>query len=133
MVTKAQIKEYLKHKLATNPAWALKALTVVAAKQTASEFAVGSTHDLNGVGFGGCDAEILTSFAKQYAQRNTLSPKQMAIVFKKMPRYWGQVLPLIQGEKLDKLKTEAGAWTGAVQTNLVLPVSTEQHMQALAQ
>jgi hypothetical protein len=99
-MTKIQIRDWLKNKLATSDAWALRALVVVMERQTDAEKVSATTTDANGVGFSGCDAEILTSFANQYATRGSLSPKQMALVFKKMPRYWGQILPLIPADKL---------------------------------
>lgn len=99
-MTKIQLRDWLKNKLATDSKWALRALVVVMERQTEAEKITATTTEANGVGFSGCDAEILTSFANQYAQWGTLSSKQMALVFKKMPRYWGQILPLIPAEKL---------------------------------
>ncbi len=64
---------------------------VIYDKQTLSEQASNSTSVLNSVGFTGCDAEILSSFSQQVQRGRTLSPKQMALVFKKMPKYWEQL------------------------------------------
>ena len=41
------------------------------------------------------DANILSSFAQQIEKGRILSEKQMAILFKKMPRYWKQIMPEI--------------------------------------
>ena len=89
---KAKVQEYIKNQLATNPAWAVKALVKVYTLQTFDEQASDRTSHDNGVGFSGVDANILSSFAKQVNAGRNLSPKQMAIVFKKMPRYHKQVM-----------------------------------------
>ena len=66
-------------------------MLVIYSKQTLSEQAVQRTAELNCVGSTGCDAEILSSFSDQVKRGRTLSPKQMALVFKKMPKYWEQL------------------------------------------
>jgi hypothetical protein len=102
-VTQVQIRSFLKKKLSTDEAWALRALVKIHEFQTLSEQAAGITHEANSVGFSGCDAEFLTSLNRQYLTRGTLSPKQMGFVFKKIHRYWGQVKTLIPAEKLESL------------------------------
>jgi hypothetical protein len=109
-VTQSMIKAYIKNQLATNSIWALKALTTIYARQTADEQATGTTNNLNSVGFSGADAEILSSLAVQYQKWNRLSDKQMAIVFKKMPRYWNQILSCITDDKMIKVQTDALAY-----------------------
>jgi len=99
-VTKKAIKEFLKLKLATNPNWACAAVLRIYEHQTTSEKATQDTHEDNGVGFSGCDAEILSSFAEQLLKGRILSAKQMNIVFKKMPKYWNQISQLSNQEKL---------------------------------
>lgn len=66
-------------------------MLVIYAKQTLGEQASQTTSELNSVGFSGVDAEILSSFSDQVKRGRTLSPKQMVIVFKKMPKYWEQL------------------------------------------
>lgn len=102
-ITKTLIKLFLKNKLATNEAWALRAMVRVYGLQTMTEQCTDSTNEINGVGFSGPDAAFLTSLTKQYERRGSLSPKQMAFVFKKMPRYWSQVSTFIGEDKLKKL------------------------------
>lgn len=104
MMTKAEIKTFIQSKLATNAAWAVRGLTRIYGLQTKEEQGAGSTFAANGIGFSGCDAEILSSFATQVEKGRTLSEKQMAIVFKKMPRYWRQIVSLIPEEKIQALK-----------------------------
>ena len=102
-VTKVAIRSYLKVQLGVNPAWAKKALIEIFNNQTDDEVRCETTSDLNGIGFSGTDAEILTSFAKQLMRRGSLSPKQMTIVFKKMPKYWKQIMGISNEDKLNLL------------------------------
>ncbi len=104
MMTKAEIKTLIQSKLSTNAAWAVRGLIRIYGLQTEEEQGAGSTFAANGIGFSGCDAEILSSFATQVKKGRNLSEKQMAIVFKKMPRYWRQIVSLIPEEKLATLK-----------------------------
>jgi hypothetical protein len=80
-----------KVKLGSNPVWALRGLLAVYKYQTEAEKAAGSVTEDNGVGFAGVDGEFLSSLAKQYQQRGSLSPKQMTHLFKKMPKYAKQL------------------------------------------
>lgn len=97
-------KEFIKKQLATNPAWAVKGLVKIYTLQTADEQASDTTSHDNGVGFSGVDANILSSFAKQVNAGRNLSPKQMAIVFKKMPRYHKQVASFIPADKMTEIE-----------------------------
>lgn len=100
---------YLKFKLATDASWGLRGLIRIYERQTEDEKASGTTNNLNSIGFSGADAEILSSFAVQYMKWNRLSPKQMAIVHKKMPRYARQLLSCIPAEKLAAVEQAASA------------------------
>lgn len=102
-ITQKQIRSFLKKKLSTDEAWALRALVRIHEFQTVDEKVSGFTREDNSVGFSGCDAEFLTSLTRQYLTRGTLSPKQMVFVFKKIHRYWGQVKTLVPAEKLEAL------------------------------
>jgi len=99
-VTKKLKTAYLKSKLSTVPAWALRCLEVVYANQTGDEKAFGCAKHNNNVGFTGTDAEFMTSLAQQYERRKCLSPKQMVFVLKRMPKYWKQVLTVTEDQKL---------------------------------
>jgi|LauGreDrversion4_2_1035121.scaffolds.fasta_scaffold266964_3 hypothetical protein len=68
-----------------------RALIAIYNGQTQQEKVSQTTVEDNGIGFTGCDAEILTSFAEQFLRRQFLSPKQRAILAKKMPKYAGQL------------------------------------------
>lgn len=102
-------KDYIKTQLATNPAWAIRGLVKIYTLQTADEQASDRTSHDNGVGFSGVDANILSSFAKQVNAGRNLSPKQMAIVYKKMPRYWRQIASFIPETKLAEIETKVKA------------------------
>jgi hypothetical protein len=82
---------FLKVQLGTKKAWAIKGLQRIYERQTADEKASQTTNNLNSVGFSGADAEILSSFAEQTLKNRALSDKQMAILFKKMPKYARQL------------------------------------------
>jgi len=86
-----RVKSFLQHKLATDPNYATRALVVIFNRQTEDEKRIEATKYTNFIGFTGCDAEILTSFAKQWLSRNWLSDKQMYILHKKIVRYWRQL------------------------------------------
>lgn len=102
-VTKTAIRDYLKEQLAVNDKWIKKALIEILSNQTDDEVNNECTSSLNGIGFTGADAEILTSFAKQLMRRGSLSPKQMQITRRKMPKYWKQIMGICNEEMLDKL------------------------------
>ncbi len=82
---------FIREMVGNDARWAVRALLRIYEDQTAEEQAVGHTRVHNGVGFSGVDGEILSSFAEQVQRGRTLSAKQMAIVFKKMPRYARQL------------------------------------------
>ena len=95
-----------KQKLATDARWAIRGLVTIYAYQTREEQFAGDTRVNNGVGFTGTDGQILSSLADQ-AQRRNLSEKQMALVFKKMPKYAGQLYRVAK-EKAEKDNVVAG-------------------------
>lgn len=95
-------------------------MLVIYAKQTLSEQTSQTTSELNSVGFSGCDAEIMSSFSQQIQRGRTLSPKQMVIVFKKMPKYWEQLWDNSKNQEA----TYASALTWDVKRNEVQPVKS---------
>ena len=103
------IVTYVKNQLATNPAWATRAIVKLWQRQTADEQATQSTGQDNGVGFNGTDAFILSSFAEQINKGRTLSPKQLAIAFKKLPKYSKQIISEIPADKLVEMEKKVTA------------------------
>lgn len=81
-----------KFKLATNRDWAIRGLMAIYARQTEWEKAAETVAQQNGMGFASTDGNILSSFAKFYQDKGFLSRKQMDHVFKRMPKYAGQLL-----------------------------------------
>lgn len=102
-ITNQEIKDFVKKQLGNDKSWALKGLIKIFEFQTKSEQEYESTHVYNKIGFTGTDGKILTSFAKQYINRNFLTPKQMTILYKKMPKYWMQIVKISNREKLEKM------------------------------
>jgi len=84
----------LQNKLATDEAWAVRALVRIAKEQTDEEQDKDRTEMHNGVGFRCCDAFILTRMAKAFQQYGRLTPKQLALVMRKVPVYARQLVRL---------------------------------------
>lgn len=103
-------RRFTAHMLSTDAQWASKAITLLYGFQTASEQEAQATAERNGAGFNGTDAFILSSFAEQIAKGRTLSPKQLAIAHKKLPKYAKQVNGAIAPEKLDGFLRRASEW-----------------------
>ena len=82
---------YIKEQVKVDARWAIRGLLRIYEDQTAEEQNAGHTHDHNGVGFTGVDGEILSSFASQIEKGRNMSPKQMALIYKKMPKYAAQL------------------------------------------
>lgn len=80
----------------------LKALLWIYNNQEPEEKADGYTKIFNGIGFTGIDGKILSSFAEFFKKNYFLSPKQMEILRKKMPKYWKQMLWIANAELKDK-------------------------------
>jgi hypothetical protein len=60
-MSKKDMIEQLRHRLASNDRWALRALLRIYQNQTADEQCRETTIERNGIGFTGPDAEIMTS------------------------------------------------------------------------
>ena len=92
----------IKENVSSNPIWAERAIVALWRYQTAHEQIAGETNVKNGVGFNGNDAYILTSFAEQINRKERqgvpagrrLSPKQLVIAYKKLPKYAKQLFKI---------------------------------------
>jgi hypothetical protein len=100
-MSKKDMIEQLRQRLASNDRWALRALMRIYHNQTADEQNSESTIERNCIGFTGPDAEILTSFARQYQRRGSLSPKQMIILRRRIPAYARQI---VQGSDTTRIE-----------------------------
>lgn len=98
---KAKI-EYVRKACHVSYKWASEGLLRIYDYQTADEQASGTTRVNNNVGFSGCDAEILSSFAEQVRKGRTLSARQREILFKKMPRYAKQLVAIAEAKKAEE-------------------------------
>lgn len=98
--TKDELKGLIKNSIVTNDNATYHALMVIYTKQTDSEQSAGETHELNGVGFGGMDSKILSSFAEQYHKSGRLSVKQLTLAKRLLPKYANQLFnnALYQGK-----------------------------------
>lgn len=100
-MSKKDLIEHLRQRLASDPRWALRALIRIYQNQTADEQAHDATIERNGIGFSGPDAEILSSYARQYLRRWSLSPKQMNLLQRKIPSYARQILDCSDAARLE--------------------------------
>jgi hypothetical protein len=95
-----QLVAKLKDVLAKQEAWAVRAMLLIYRHQTDDEQNKDSTDHQNDVGFNSNDAFILSQFAKSYEQWGRLTPKQLAIVHRKMPKYARQLIMHTGEEKV---------------------------------
>lgn len=91
-------REEVRFRMETDNRWLFRGLVAIYNKQTADEKSEAITRHENGVGFGGVDANILSSFARQYLERGFLTPKQVHICRTKMLKYAGQLAKIANGE-----------------------------------
>ena len=89
--SKKALQEAIKNQITSSDSQAIKAMLKVYDYQTEDEQQYADVSVNNGVGFVGSDAQILTSFCKQYNTRGFLSPKQLEIVRKKVGKYAAQL------------------------------------------
>ena len=92
-------KEDIKELLRKSDKAVVRGLLRIYSYQTSDEQRSESTTYWNGVGFTGCDAEILTSFAKQYIRKGRLSFLQMRLLRKKMLKYSVQLARIANEQK----------------------------------
>lgn len=98
-ITKTEALALLQIKLGADSKWAQRALLAIYRNQTEDEKTESSVKHNNGMGFRAVDSHILTSFANQLQTRGFLTPKQMAIVLRKMPVYARQLMKF-HGDKI---------------------------------
>lgn len=94
-------------RLASDERFALFSMLAIYDLQTEDEKEDQATTDSNGVGFSGIDAEIFSSFSEQLRKKQErfggdcyLSPKQTALVVKKMRKYAKQVIAHFESAKV---------------------------------
>jgi hypothetical protein len=88
---KEMSKHQIKQKIQTDARWACRAVLTLYNQQTQDEQYLRSTVHNNRMGFNGIDAPILSSIAQQLQAGRTMSQAQMAIIYRKVGKYAGQL------------------------------------------
>lgn len=101
-------KDDIRAKLETNDKWLVRGLLAIYDNQTTEEQIVEGVVVDNGIGFNGVDGEILTKMAKWYKSKGFLSPKQIALVRRKMLKYAGQLAKIANEKQANKAAIPAG-------------------------
>jgi hypothetical protein len=101
--TKKEKIAFIRNKLSTRVDWGYRALMRIYALQTLDEQICMDTKHENGVGFTGIDAELLTSFAKDYEYYGHLTKGQLRCLFNKIGKYSRQIYNLCDKEKLEQI------------------------------
>ena len=114
-MSKKDLIEHLRQRLSSDPRWSLRSLIRIYQNQTIDEQSKDDTIERNGIRFSGPDAEILSSFARQYLRRRSLRPKQMNLLQRKIPSYARQILQCSDAARLEAARLEA-AFSGPSHT-----------------
>ena len=102
---KVWTKEEIKDLMEQHDSTVIKCMRQIYNRQTEYEQCIGGTTEANGVGFNGCDAEILSSFCRFYNERGYLTDKQIAIARKKMKKYARQIAEI--ANEIERKKEKA--------------------------
>lgn len=101
----ARAAEMIRHNMVRSDKWLLRGLLAIYANQTTDEKAGGATVKDNGIGFTVHDAHILTALAERVKSWQSftdrryptpLSPKQMVLLGKLMPKYARQLARIVR-------------------------------------
>lgn len=111
-----ELIEFLRRKIGSDDRWALRAMNRVYDSQTDDEKEAQSTSHINGIGFNGLDANIMSSMRESYEKYGRLTPKQMAVVKKIMIKYAKQIFSADYCDK-DKLEAIYQRENGTATTN----------------
>lgn len=87
-------KDHIQFLLQTNNKAVERALLQIYARQTAYEKRANDTQLHNGVGFTAYDGEFLSEMAVKCERYNGLTERQLAVVRRKMMKYWKQLLEI---------------------------------------
>ena len=85
--SKEEVAKMLRH-----DDYVIGALIRIYSFQTVDEQEWEKTSYRNDMGFNGTDAKIMTRIAKYYGKKHWMSDKQLALVKRKIPKYWGQLI-----------------------------------------
>jgi hypothetical protein len=120
-ISKKELKTYIQTRLHEDKQ-AIRTLILIFSKQTRDEQQTEQTTIHNNIGFTGVDAEILSSFAKQYQTRHFLSPKQLIVLKRIIAKYWQQVIDetTVKGNELILLRQVKSARPASQQLQMNL-------------
>lgn len=96
--TNPKAKAMVAENMQISDKWLIRGLMAIYRRQTADEQNSESTKYDNGIGFGGCDSKILSSFAKVILKRHFLSTKQMAVCRRLMTKYSMQLVRIAKAK-----------------------------------
>ena len=101
--------QFIKNKITTNDAWAVRALMRIYDNQTSEEQNESQTKNDNGIGFCAIDANFLSGVAQFYKKNGFLSAKQKAVLKKKIGKYASQLYMVSDQSKLEQTMSKADA------------------------
>jgi hypothetical protein len=125
-------KEYIIGAINARNDAAENALLGLYARQTADEQQNQTTSHTNGMGFSGCDADILSSFAEQVERKRErgarsgqcLSEKQLSLLRKKLVKYGRQLLEIAEEKAANRAESAKGAPDGAPKAPMAPPAES---------
>lgn len=123
-------KEIIAEKITTDQAWTERAVVAIFNRQTSDEQYRGTTVERNFVGFNGCDAEIMSSFALWIIRGRRLTPKQLALAQKKIRKYAGQLVSIANEKEVPTSMTTIRNNNGYSSTQFT--VTSTNHLVAEA-
>jgi hypothetical protein len=88
--------DFVKAKLLTDDKWLERGVLAIWKYQTASEKVRTDTHLYNGVGFNGADGHFMTSIGNYLSKGYHLSEKQKYVARRKIQKYAGQLIRIIE-------------------------------------
>lgn len=92
-------KDEVRQMVTTNQLWTERAIVVLYDYQTDDEKSDEVTKHENNVGFSGTDAYILSEYARWIHARKHLTPKQLKLAQKRIGKYAGQLLRIINSKQ----------------------------------
>ncbi len=99
------LKIKLLDRLEESQSWRFKCLRLLIEQQTESEQASGVTIERNGRGLSAFDAPMLSGFNDFLQKRGFLSAKQDAILLRRLIKYSGQLIEILEDREPETLDT----------------------------
>jgi hypothetical protein len=99
-ITQKKRIEFIRTKISTDTRWAQRALETIYKNQTEDEKRAEDVKHNNLIGFTTADGRILSGMASFLKRNGYLTERQMNVVFKRIPKYAGQLFRQSDQEKL---------------------------------